>query len=168
MKQRSKLVRTNAWLPLLLLLAAHPQAASTQTAPSRQDSLAAVLTRAANLNWYVRVLSSDSTTLTGRVQDVSNSVVRIGGESIELRLIDRSDRRVRTRSGARKGAMIGAGLSLLIAIPLSEFASDPDSGGSQAEATRVLLMAPLFGALVGFLSGEAVNPGREHWEPIWR
>jgi hypothetical protein len=126
-----------------------------------------VFTRAANLNWYVRVLGSDSTTVTGRVQDVSNSVVRIGGQSLDLRLVMRSDRRMRIRSGARKGAMIGAGISLLIAVPLSEFASDPDSGGSKAEGTRVLLMAPLFGALVGFLAGEAVNPGREHWEPIW-
>jgi hypothetical protein len=168
MKQRFTFARITAWCLLFFSLAAHPRASSAQTGTSRQDSLASLFTRAANLNWYIRVLGSDSSTVTGRIQDVSDGIARVGGKRIDLSLVDQFDRRIRTRSGARKGAIVGAGLSFLIAVPLSEFASDPDSGGSRAEGMRVLLMTPLFGALIGFLAGDFVNPGREHWEPVWR
>jgi hypothetical protein len=148
----SRIIRCFGIIAILLLPA---------TSFGQEKSAQAVLYRASTQNWYVRVNEHGSDPVQGRVSRVEAMTALVGNRLIRMDSLETIERRFDRGSSKVPGAVGGA----IIFGALAASWSDPDSGGTKGIIP--VLGGAGFGAGIGMLIGELLDPGVIEWRRVW-
>lgn len=144
-------------------LGARAQATGPASQPVVQEGLHQLVSRAKGDHWRLRFEMVDDRAHEGRVEWVGRESVRVGTTEIILSDVAGVERMVSEAGGAWKGAAVGGILLGALAYAFASGMCESNCGRVWKEG----LTAGAAGAALGGLVGEALQPTRYRWEPVW-